>query len=78
MSLEEIESRLGSILQADTVSQLKSTVWKERLEGWLSSLSTLFIVLLFGRSFVDVSCMDVPCDVSFWASHILIFPGCIA
>ncbi|KAG6649509.1 hypothetical protein I3843_07G212500 [Carya illinoinensis] len=37
MSLEEIESRLGSLLQAETVSQLRSTVWKERLEA-ISSL----------------------------------------
>ncbi|KAJ6724153.1 CYTOSKELETON-ASSOCIATED PROTEIN 5 [Salix viminalis] len=37
MSLEEIETRLGSIIQADTVSQLKSAVWKERLEA-ISSL----------------------------------------
>ncbi|XP_050387830.1 protein MOR1 isoform X1 [Argentina anserina] len=33
MSLEEIESRLGTLIQADTISQLKSTVWKERLEA---------------------------------------------
>ncbi|XP_057463028.1 protein MOR1-like isoform X2 [Actinidia eriantha] len=33
MSLEEIESRLGSLINADTVSQLKSAVWKERLEA---------------------------------------------
>ncbi|MCL7034943.1 hypothetical protein MKW94_023873 [Papaver nudicaule] len=33
MSLDEIESRLGSLLQADTISQLKSSVWKERLEA---------------------------------------------
>ena len=33
MSLEEIESRLGSLIQVDTISQLKSSVWKERLEG---------------------------------------------
>ncbi|KAM7271007.1 hypothetical protein ACFE04_030221 [Oxalis oulophora] len=37
MSLEEIESRLASLVQADTVAQLKSTVWKERLEA-ISSL----------------------------------------
>ncbi|KAL7243803.1 hypothetical protein ACSBR1_016095 [Camellia fascicularis] len=36
MTLEEIESRLGSIVQADTVSQLKSAVWKERLEAIVS------------------------------------------
>jgi len=35
MSLEEIETRLGSLIQADTISQLKSAVWKERLEGML-------------------------------------------
>ncbi|XP_065847953.1 protein MOR1 [Euphorbia lathyris] len=33
MSLEEIESKLGSLIQAETVSQLKSSVWKERLEA---------------------------------------------
>ncbi|KAF6163136.1 hypothetical protein GIB67_025000 [Kingdonia uniflora] len=33
MSLDEIESRLGSLLQANTISQLKSGVWKERLEA---------------------------------------------
>ncbi|KAL9456508.1 hypothetical protein AB3S75_005687 [Citrus x aurantiifolia] len=37
MSLEEIESRLGSLIPADTVGQLKSAVWKERLEA-ISSL----------------------------------------
>lgn len=37
MSLEEIESRLGTLIQEETVSQLKSTVWKERLEA-ISSL----------------------------------------
>ncbi|KAI5572012.1 hypothetical protein BDE02_11G133800 [Populus trichocarpa] len=37
MSLEEIETRLGSLIQADTISQLKSAVWKERLEA-ISSL----------------------------------------
>lgn len=33
MSLEEIESRLDSLIRADTISQLKSTAWKERLEA---------------------------------------------
>jgi hypothetical protein len=37
MGLEEIERRLGSLLKEETISQLKSTVWKERLEGSLSS-----------------------------------------
>ncbi|KAJ6966865.1 protein MOR1-like [Populus alba x Populus x berolinensis] len=40
MSLEEIETRLGSLIQADTVSQLKSAVWKERLEA-ISSFKLL-------------------------------------
>uniref|UniRef100_A0A1D1XIA6 Protein MOR1 n=1 Tax=Anthurium amnicola TaxID=1678845 RepID=A0A1D1XIA6_9ARAE len=33
MSLEEIEERIGSLVPADTISQLKSGVWKERLEA---------------------------------------------
>ncbi|WCJ24432.1 ARM repeat superfamily protein [Euphorbia peplus] len=33
MGLEEIESKLGSLIQEETVSQLKSSVWKERLEA---------------------------------------------
>jgi cytoskeleton-associated protein 5 len=33
MSLEEIEERLNSVVKTETISQLKSTVWKERLEG---------------------------------------------
>ncbi|XP_054776764.1 protein MOR1 [Prosopis cineraria] len=37
MSLEEIESRIGPLIQPDTITLLKSTVWKERLEG-ISSL----------------------------------------
>ncbi|KAL6992610.1 Protein MICROTUBULE ORGANIZATION 1 [Sarracenia purpurea var. burkii] len=36
MSLEEIEGRLGSLIHADTISQLKSAVWKERLEAIIS------------------------------------------
>ncbi|KAK6149887.1 hypothetical protein DH2020_017412 [Rehmannia glutinosa] len=36
MSLEEIETRLGSLIQADTITQLKSAVWKERLEAIVS------------------------------------------
>jgi cytoskeleton-associated protein 5 len=34
MGLEEIESRIGSVIQSDTIALLKSAVWKERLEGW--------------------------------------------
>ncbi|CAN1226033.1 Protein MOR1 [Linum grandiflorum] len=37
MGLEEIESRISSLVQADTITLLKSTVWKERLEA-MSSL----------------------------------------
>ncbi|KAI7736261.1 hypothetical protein M8C21_022711, partial [Ambrosia artemisiifolia] len=33
MALEEIESRIGSLIQADTITQLKSAAWKERLEA---------------------------------------------
>ncbi|CAA3011554.1 MOR1 isoform X1 [Olea europaea subsp. europaea] len=36
MSLEEIENKLGSLIQVDTISQLKSAVWKERLEAIVS------------------------------------------
>ena len=41
MGLEEIENRLGSLVKPETVSQLKSSVWKERLEGLLKALRTL-------------------------------------
>ncbi|KAJ8510590.1 hypothetical protein OPV22_001024 [Ensete ventricosum] len=33
MSMEEIEGKLGSLVKAETISQLKSGVWKERLEA---------------------------------------------
>lgn len=33
MSLEEIEEKISSFIQADTITQLKSAVWKERLEA---------------------------------------------
>ncbi|KAM3333300.1 hypothetical protein ACQJBY_028412 [Aegilops geniculata] len=33
MSLEEIEERLNSVVKTETIAQLKSTVWKERLEA---------------------------------------------
>ncbi|KAL3851295.1 hypothetical protein ACJIZ3_013177 [Penstemon smallii] len=36
MGLEEIENRLGSLIQSDTITQLKSSVWKERLEAIVS------------------------------------------
>jgi len=48
MGLEEIESRIGSLIQSDTIALLKSAVWKERLEGWQSLfVVTLFIFLIF-------------------------------
>ncbi|XP_020588721.1 protein MOR1 isoform X3 [Phalaenopsis equestris] len=58
MSLEEIEQRLCSLIKADTISQLKSSVWKERLEaigvlkqeveniGELDSIAEMLIRLL--------------------------------
>lgn len=33
MSLEEIETRIGPLLEPDVITNLKSAVWKERLEG---------------------------------------------
>ncbi|NP_001354185.1 Protein MOR1 [Zea mays] len=33
MSLEEIEERLSSVVKSEIISQLKSSVWKERLEA---------------------------------------------
>nr|GMD91866.1 protein MOR1 isoform X1 [Ipomoea batatas] len=36
MSLEEIESKLGSLIQPETITMLKSAVWKERLEAIVS------------------------------------------
>ncbi|CAE6031338.1 unnamed protein product [Arabidopsis arenosa] len=36
MGLEEIENRLGSLVKPETISQLKSSVWKERLEATLA------------------------------------------
>ncbi|XP_073114484.1 protein MOR1 isoform X2 [Elaeis guineensis] len=33
MSLEEIEGKLSSLIKAETISQLKSGLWKERLEA---------------------------------------------
>lgn len=45
MSLEEIEGKIGSLVKADTISQLKSGVWKERLEGFIQ-FSYLFCILV--------------------------------
>ncbi|XP_057847026.2 protein MOR1 isoform X2 [Cryptomeria japonica] len=41
MSLEEIEGRVGSLFQADVLPNLKSTVWKERLEAMTSLKETV-------------------------------------
>ncbi|KAH9313333.1 hypothetical protein KI387_028368 [Taxus chinensis] len=49
MSLEEIEGRVGSLFQADVLPNLKSAVWKERLEGWVSPCR---LVPLLGESTV--------------------------
>lgn len=46
MSLEEIESRIGSLIQSDTIALLKSAVWKERLEGWQSPTCSDFVYFL--------------------------------
>lgn len=40
MRLDEIESCIGSLIQADNISQLKRSSWKERLEGAGISSST--------------------------------------
>lgn len=48
MGLEEIENRLGSLVKPETISHLKSTVWKERLEG----LSKAYLTLLFSKLFL--------------------------
>lgn len=49
MSLEEIEQRLCSLIKADTISQLKSSVWKERLEGsvFLSDFPSFVLGIFF-------------------------------
>ncbi|XP_024517263.1 protein MOR1 [Selaginella moellendorffii] len=41
MSLEEIESRVGSIVQPEIIENLKSAVWKERLEAMTSLKETV-------------------------------------
>lgn len=45
MSLEEIESKLGSLIQTETITQLKSAVWKERLEGLFLFFFLVFLCL---------------------------------
>ncbi|KAJ0016894.1 hypothetical protein Pint_11462 [Pistacia integerrima] len=56
MSLEEIESRVGSLIQGDTVGQLKSAVWKERLEA-ITSL----------KQQVEVTRKPGPVSGGFWS-----------
>lgn len=41
MSLEEIEGRIGSLFQEDVLANLKSAVWKERLEAMNSLKETV-------------------------------------
>lgn len=53
MSLEEIEEKISSIIQADTITQLKSAVWKERLEGIL--LVDVLILFLNQLVFLQLS-----------------------
>lgn len=58
MSLEEIEARIGSVVSADTISLLKSSVWKERLEG-VNFETTIEVVLLNSSSlflFLVIAC----------------------
>lgn len=64
MSLEEIESKLGSLIQAETITQLKSAVWKERLEGFLS------LCFFFFWSF----CLSVLIEDDFKKPWMLISP----
>ena len=56
MSLEEIEERLNSVVKTETISQLKSTVWKERLEGSNRSCASCFVLylILIGRLSFDL------------------------
>lgn len=56
MSLEEIEERLNSVVKTETISQLKSTVWKERLEGSNRSCASCFVLYLIwiGRLSFDL------------------------
>jgi cytoskeleton-associated protein 5 len=44
MSLEEIEEKLSSVVKSETISQLKSTVWKERLEGYQRCCVSCFVL----------------------------------
>lgn len=53
MGLEEIENRLGSLVKTETISQLKSSVWKERLEGLLNVLRTLLLISMFFLIFLS-------------------------
>ncbi|KAJ7532598.1 hypothetical protein O6H91_13G011700 [Diphasiastrum complanatum] len=41
MSLEEIEARVGSLIQPDVLANLKSAIWKERLEAMISLKETV-------------------------------------
>ena len=54
MSLEEIEGKLGSLVKAETISQLKSGVWKERLEGSFITITCLLFCSFFPIELVDM------------------------
>eukprot|EP00249_Psilotum_nudum_P025077 c29367_g1_i8 orf=372-4385(+) len=41
MNLEEIEEKVGFLLQEDVLTNLKSTIWKERLEAMVSLKETV-------------------------------------
>jgi hypothetical protein len=48
MSLEEIESRIGVLLEPDVITNLKSAIWKERLDGGFPfTWNKWYIQLLF-------------------------------
>lgn len=55
MSLEEIESKLGSLIQPETITQLKSAVWKERLEGFFCLSVESFCAYLGCKKWMDPS-----------------------
>ena len=52
MSLEEIETKVAGLLQEEVIVNLKSSVWKERLEGEENLISfrikfAVFVKILF-------------------------------
>ena len=47
MSLEEIETKVAGLLQEEVIVNLKSSVWKERLEGEEKLISFRIKISLF-------------------------------